>query len=226
MSHHASMTDEELATAVRESVTSVHMTTPAEEITTRGRTLRTRRRVPLLTGALAGAAAAVLAVTALLPSSGHQASQPVHARLAAWTVTTRADGDIQVTVRETSDAAGLERRLRAEGLPVAVRFNPPKFHLGGDEPVIPGCRSIFKSPASIEESLADTLQVDKVVKFYPGLDDSGDWRLNEGDAVLLIHPSKLPDGDGLAFVFFGKDELNFVPVVADLVHKSPECTGS
>ena len=123
MNHHPTMTDDELATAVRESVASVHMTIPAEQIATRGRTISTRRRVPLLTGALAGAAGAVLAVITMLSPSSHQAGRPVHAQLAAWTVTTRADGDIQVTVREMLDAAGLERTLRAHGLPVNVIFS-------------------------------------------------------------------------------------------------------
>lgn len=212
--NHSSMTDDELATAVRQSLTSVHMTIPAEQIATRGRTIRTRRRMPLLTGALAGAAGAALAVTTML-SPGPQAGQPVHAQLAAWTVTTRADGDIQVTVREMSDAAGLERTLRADGLPVAVRFNPD-FHLTDGVPIIPGCQAI---PTSL-------IELKKVVEFYPGLDDSGDWSLNQGSAVLLIHPSALPDGAGLAFVVLPKDDKNFVPVATDLVHKSQECTGS
>jgi hypothetical protein len=209
-----SMTDDELATAVRDSVTSVHMTVPAEQIATRGRTIRTRRRVPLLTGALAGVAGAALAVTTML-SPGPRAGQPVHAQLAAWTVTTRADGDIQVTVREMSDAAGLERTLRADGLPVAVRFNPA-FHWIDGVPIIPGCQEF---PASLT-------QLRKVVEFYPGLDDSGDWSLDQGSAVLLIHPSALPDGIGLAFVVLQKDDRNFVPIATDLVHKSQECTGS
>ena len=202
------------------------MTVPAEKIAARSRTIRTRRRVPLLTGALAGVAGAALAVTTML-SPAPQVGQPVHAKLAAWTVTTRADGDIQVTVRDTSDAAGLERRLRAEGLPVAVRFNP-KFRLGDGGPIIPGCRSLHENTGlpNSPESLASLAQLNKVVNFYPDLDDSGDWKLNEGDAALLIHPSALPDGAGLAFVFFEKDELNFVPMATDLVQKSQECTGS
>ena len=57
------------------------MTTPVEQIIGRGRTLRARRRIPgLAAGALAVAAVAALAVTALLPA-GHQAGLR---RLPSW----------------------------------------------------------------------------------------------------------------------------------------------
>jgi hypothetical protein len=121
---HPSMTDDELATAVRESVTSVHMTIAAEQIVSRSRTIRTRRRMPLLAGALAGVAGAALAVTALLPA-GHQPGQPAAAHLTAWTVASQANGSIRVTIRELRDPAGLQRTLRADGLPVTVSFSGP-----------------------------------------------------------------------------------------------------
>ena len=44
--NHPTSTDDELATAVRESVTSVHMTIPAEQIVSRSRTICARRRMP------------------------------------------------------------------------------------------------------------------------------------------------------------------------------------
>jgi hypothetical protein len=216
--NHSSMTDDELVTAVRESVTGVHMTISAEQIATRGRTIRTRRRVPLLTGVLAGTAGAALAVTTML-SPGHQAGQPVAAKLTAWTVTKQADGDIRVIVRELSDAAGLERTLRADGLPVAVRFRTDPLPLKSLRPgyqIIPGCQSL--SPG--------LSQLDSVFKFYPGLDDSvPNWSLGDTSEALLIHPSALPDGAGVAIVAFPKDKVNFIPMVTDLVQKSQECTG-
>jgi hypothetical protein len=115
------MTDEELITMVREQRTGVPMTTPVEQIIGRGRVVRTRRRVPGIAGALAGAAAAALAVAALLPA-GHQASRPLPAQLAAWTVVKHADGTIVVTVRRLRDPAGLQRTLRADGVPASVTF--------------------------------------------------------------------------------------------------------
>ena len=68
------MTDEELITMVREQRTSVPMTTPVEQTISRGHAVRTRRRIPGIAAAVAGAAAAVLAVAALLPA-GHQANR-------------------------------------------------------------------------------------------------------------------------------------------------------
>ncbi len=65
------ITDGELITAVKESVTGVHMTIPAEQITSRSRAIRARRRIPGLAGALAVIAAAAVAVTVL---PGHRAS--------------------------------------------------------------------------------------------------------------------------------------------------------
>jgi hypothetical protein len=83
-------------------------------------------------------------------------------------------------------------------------------------PIIPGCQEF---PASLS-------QLRSVVKFYPGLDDSGEWSLDQKSVVLLIHPSALPDGAGLAIVELPKDKKNFIPMVTDLVQKSQKCTGS
>ena len=93
------MNDDELTTTVCESFTGVHTTTPVEQIVSRGRAVRARRRIPALAGALAVAAGAALAATSLLPST-HQASPQPTAQLAAWTVTRQTDGAIRVTIRE------------------------------------------------------------------------------------------------------------------------------
>ena len=116
------MTDDDLITLVRQQRGSVQMTTPVEQIIGRGRALRAHRRIPgVAAGALAVAAAAALAVAALLPA-GHQAGRQPPAQLAAWTVTKQADGTIKVTVRQLRDPAGLQRRLRADGVPASVTF--------------------------------------------------------------------------------------------------------
>ena len=116
------MTDDDLITLVREQRGNVHLDIPMERIAARGRALRARRRIPgLAAGALAVVGAAALAVTALLPA-GHQAGRQPPAQLAAWTVTRQADGTITVTVRQLRDPAGLQRRLRADGVPASVTF--------------------------------------------------------------------------------------------------------
>ena len=114
------MNDDELITLVREQRNKVQMTTPVEQIISRGRAVRSHRRIPGIAGAVAVLAGVAVAAAALLPSShpGH----PLSARLAAWTVTRQADGNIYVTVRELRDPAGLQNTLRADGVPASVTF--------------------------------------------------------------------------------------------------------
>jgi hypothetical protein len=66
------------------------------------------------------------------PSSGRLAlpaddpgSHPANVRLAAWTVAKQASGDIDVTINQLKDPAGLQATLRADGLPVSVSFSGP-----------------------------------------------------------------------------------------------------
>jgi hypothetical protein len=68
-----------------------------------------------MTGVLALAAGAAVAVTALLPAS-HPASQRPRVQLAAWTVVQQPGGIIHVTIRELRDPAGLQAALRADGV--------------------------------------------------------------------------------------------------------------
>jgi hypothetical protein len=75
----------------------------------------------LRTGMPAVATAAALAITTLLPSN-HQPGHPATAPLAAWTVATQAGGGIRVTIHELRNPAGLQRALRADGVPASVTF--------------------------------------------------------------------------------------------------------
>jgi hypothetical protein len=50
------------------------------------------------------------------------ACQALQAMPAPWTVAKQANGTIALTVRELSDAAGLQRTLRADGIPASVTF--------------------------------------------------------------------------------------------------------
>ncbi len=126
------MNDNELRTAVRESVADVHSATPVAQIISRGRAVRARRRIPGVAGALTAAAGTAVAVTTLLPSahpgllpSSHPGSHPASVRLAAWTVAKQPNGDIDVTINQLKDPAGLQATLRADGLPVTVSFSGP-----------------------------------------------------------------------------------------------------
>ena len=87
------------------------------------RSRRRRLAVPALIGVAAAAVAAAVAL-ALVPGSParHGGSQGGGATLAAWSVIKERHGLIKVTIRELRDPAGLQRTLRAAGVPANVRF--------------------------------------------------------------------------------------------------------
>jgi hypothetical protein len=215
------MNDDELITVLREQRGKVVMTTPVEQIISRGRAVRVQRRVPGLVSVVGAAAAAAVVVSVALsasqPAAGHPAaSHPVSlpsVRLAAWTVTRLPGGSIQVTFREATDPAGLQRTLRADGVPVNVTFTGQQN---------PACQP-YSSPAS--------------QAFWPfgprtgPLDGSGFIHRPE-DAyttpyALVIDPSALPSGAGLQISTSGTPGAadNFRLDVS-LVKTSTQCTGS
>lgn len=163
------MNNDELIATVRESVTGVLMTIPEEQIVNRSRTIRARRRIPAAAGALAVAGGAALAVTALVPS-GHQPGHPASARLAAWTVTRQAGGDIDVTISQLKNPAGLQTTLRADGLPVNVSFSGPAL-------------SASCKPYNVSKS---------VLSAVVQLSSSG------RSAHFVIDPATLPSGTGVS----------------------------
>jgi hypothetical protein len=213
------MNDDELITMVRKHRTNIQMTTPVEEILSRGRTMRARRRIPGMAGAVAVAAAGALAVTGLLPG-GQQASHQSSIQLtAAWTVTRQADGTIFVTIRELRDPAGLQARLRADGVPASVAF--------------PGQRGPSCQPTNVAKE-----RLSEVYQLYPG----------NPSPRIAIHPSALPKGVGVLInsgytpsaqnPAMGKVPAKPAPgtgparaggalqVQVGLVKTSPQCTGS
>jgi hypothetical protein len=162
------MNDNDLITAVRESFTDVHSNTPAAQIVRRGRTVRARRRIPVVTGTLAVVAGTALALTTLLPSSP-QIDHRAGAELAAWTVAKQANGEIKITIRELSDASGLQSKLRADGVPANVssstQFDPSCQRY-------PMTQALFTSIYHVQRGVGS------------------------GNTVLVIHPSALPSGAG------------------------------
>jgi hypothetical protein len=215
------MIDDELITVLREQRGKVVMTTPVEQIISRGHTVRNRRRLPGVVAAVGVAAAAAVAVSVALPAShpatrhpaaSHPASGP-GVQLAAWTVTRQAGGSIQVTFREATDAAGLQRTLRADGVPVSVTFTGQQN---------PACRP-YSSPAS---------QVFGPFGPSTGPLDGARFIHNPKDAygtpyALVIDPTALPSGAGLQIWTSGTPGAagNFQLEVG-LVQASPQCTGS
>jgi hypothetical protein len=160
------MNDSELCTAVRESVTDIHSAAPLAQIISRGRAMRARRRIPAVAAGLALAACTGVAV-ASLTSAGHPGpgsaggsadypgSDHAGVRLAAWTVAKQANGDIDVTVNQLEDAAGLQATLRADGLPVTVSFS-------GHLRLSPSCRPYATaSMNAVTVIRGDTLVIDR-----------------------------------------------------------------
>jgi hypothetical protein len=196
------MNDDELITILREQRDKVPMNTPVEQIISRGRAVRARRRVPVVAGALGAAAAVAIAVSVALPAS-HPASHPAsgpRAQLAAWTVDRQADGSIRVTIRELRDPAGLQRTLRADGVPASVTFTDQRN---------PACQGY---PVSGSQSQRRHL-LSSVASFGGGRD------------VMVIHPTALPSRAGLQIDTLFQHYPGF-QVGVGLVQASPQCTGS
>jgi hypothetical protein len=184
------MNDSELITAVRESVTGVHTATPVEQVMSRGRALRARRRLPGAAGALAAAA---LTAVALVSAGHHPASSNPPAELAAWTVVKQPDGNVKVTIRQLRDPAGLQSRLRADGVPATVTFSGQMNRSCQRYPAGTALNQVFTASGS-------------------------------GSAtVMIIHPSALPPGAGVAI---NPPVQPGLQVAVGLVHTSPRCTGT
>ena len=223
------MNDNELSTMVRESVTDVHSATPIAQIISRGRAVRARRRIPALAGAGAVLAGSALAVTTLVPSShpgvegSRRPGNPLaHARLAAWTVTKQANGDIGVTINQLQNPVGLQSTLRADGVPIRVSYSSHPL-LATRVPGAYRGRPIYEIPGSLGPAYHGTLRQDGQLphlpcKFYPSTDllnaavkFPADGTSPHGATVyLIIKPSALPAGAGLA-MFVGGSIDDIIP---------------
>jgi hypothetical protein len=193
------MNDNELITAVRDSVADVHTTTPVEQIMSRGRAVRSRRRIPSLAAALAATAGTAVAVSALLPAS-HPASHQPRVQLVAWTVTRQPSGIIHVTIRELRDPTGLQAALRADGVPASVSFG------NGQQ------TACLPYPGGGFNTSANPALINSVFPL-PGVN---------------IRPSALPNGTGvlLAFNQGSQDGKPGIGIEVAVVQASQQCTGS
>jgi hypothetical protein len=86
---------------------------PAPQAVPSRRVISTSRRRVALSGA---ALATVLAVTAILATGGGVSPS------SAYAVQPRSDGTVSVTVNDLRDAAGLQQKLRAAGIPAVVKY--------------------------------------------------------------------------------------------------------
>jgi len=118
------MNDSDTIISLREAFADAHLRTNVGSVLARGRVLRRRRYLPALAAsAVASCALAVVAGAQLGgPEPGTTTPLPTSppAGLAAWTVTEGPKDVVGVTVRQMADVAGLQARLRADGVPVIV----------------------------------------------------------------------------------------------------------
>lgn len=194
---------------VRDSLGDAHPSIPASEIIARARRRRVRHRlIPGMTGVLALAAGAAVALT-VLPAS-HPASHQPGLQLAAWTVVKQPGGNIKVAIRELRDPAGLQRRLRTDGIPATVSFFDQRN---------PACRPWPGAGVTGMHTPAGNTLFSEVFPGHPGAPAG----------VIVIRPSALPNGGGVQLVAtFGHpgQPRGDVAIGAGLVVASLACTGS
>jgi hypothetical protein len=248
MTIHDEMSDNEVIRAASESLSGIPVASPpgVEAILARGRARR-RRRIPVVTGALAVAAGAAVGLTALLPSSpqtDHPAGavhpagivHPAGAVLAAWTVTKLADGKISVTIRELKDPAGLQSTLRADGVPASVTFasqqNPacrpyPGGTPGGQPPQgTPLLRRVFPKPYQGPPG-NHRAALTRPAKSIVGRGQSNRLGFSPNFALIVIDPSALPGHADvqIATVYEGPRGALIVGLPT-VVYASRRCTGT
>ncbi len=179
---------------------------------------QTRHKLAALaTGTATVAAGAALAVTALIPAS-HPASRQPDTQLAAWTVVKQADGNVYLTIREFRGPAGLQARLRADGVPASVIFNR---RLPRSAPF----RDLFHVRHNpCQAYRGGQGQLLKVVR------RGSPHPLREHSTLSVIHPSALPSGAGVQFIATPNTGYQNSPdrfaLGVLLVQTSPKCTGS
>jgi hypothetical protein len=192
------MNDDEVITTLREQRDKVHSHTSLDQIISRGRTVRARRRIPALVGALTAAAAATAAAALVL--TGGPAAVPGqhatagHARTvatAAWTVREDADGTVTIYLRQYADPAALQRTLRADGINAIV------FPI----PTAPACT--YAVTTWLRTEPYGTLGIGLPANAAPRAVQLAVVTLAGQDlpASFIIHPDAMPQGSALFLPF-------------------------
>jgi hypothetical protein len=79
-----------------------------------------------------------------------------------------ANGDVDVTIRELRDRAGLARALHHEGVPACIAFADP-------------------APATCKPNAAGNSRLNAIYQIHQG----------DSSAAIVIHPPAIPDGTSL-----------------------------
>jgi hypothetical protein len=224
MNDHEQVNDDALTRELRESLAD--MTAPQrptlETITARGRAHQRHRLLGIAGQSAAGVAAGTslaLGLTGVVgaapPRSSGSTSHPAHAQLAAWTVVKRRDGTVFVRIRELRDPAGLQHRLRADGIPASVQFYPGN--------------PVGKSPLAIVQFKGNPCQQYSGGQSKNNNVVTGRHPLQDG---FTIHPSAIPSGAGVQIVasrsvgYYSPQHPEPIALFEWLVQPSRQCTGS
>jgi hypothetical protein len=118
------MTDDDVLTHVRNSLSGLQMDTPVDTILAKGRSRQRRRRMTCLVTTGAAAALGLTLGLTSIASSGKNPATPNTARLAAFTVTAAPDGQSVLTLRKGEqyrlDPTALRQALAEHGIPAVV----------------------------------------------------------------------------------------------------------
>jgi hypothetical protein len=217
------MNDDQLMTAVRDSFAEVRLDVPVEQTARRGRVLRGRGRAYRVAGVVGVAAIAGLTTVAVTgpgraappTASAHVGASGVPiangsggTKLDAWTVTKGSDGTVNVTIRQLLDVPGLQRTLRADGVPARVAVQPG---MPTDSPPLPaGC---------LEVTMSDVANANLQAKILAAPLSN----LEHGNA-LTIHTRDIPSGVGIYLGIQPRTKEHWGWSL-DLVQATPACTG-
>lgn len=168
-----------VAAAVRAQRDRMTMGVPVERIISRGRTVRARRRIPTVAAALTVVGAAVLTATALAPPGARSGTDGASTQLAAWTVDDSKSGEVIITLRELHDPAGLQAKLRADGVPAVVTFSK--------EPAVDkACHSVSALGTGV----------------FPDARGMATAAAASG-GIFVLYPARIPHGDAVLLSGFG-----------------------
>jgi hypothetical protein len=135
-------------------------------------------------------------------------------KLAAWSVIKERHGLVKVTIRELRDPAGLQKTLRAAGVPANVRFVHHFFQPPNSVHLPKGCLAPQMSDKAIATLMA---------KIEPS-----NISVPSADAVIL-RSSAIPHGLGMYLKAWapkpGTQSAASLGMETDLVQATPQCTG-
>lgn len=203
------MNDQELITAVRQSVHGVRMNVPAEQIVSRSRAIRASGHRRLAAGITAAAAAG--SVVLGLGLTGVFGAAPARStgttgtaatarstgtiRTAAFTLTRNANGTVtlRLTERQMFDPAALQGALAQDGIRAVVKTDTYCW----SSPAAPNAGDLGVLTHELPNGTPIGPPSAGKIHFPPGF--------TPADTVTVINPAKMPSGTELFFSYFDND---------------------